>query len=54
MNVSMKLFLSSLLLHSFNIDLQTTNNIVNIGILTINIDLSGLNEGAHDLLADQR
>lgn len=29
-----------------------TNNIVNMRILTINIDLSGLNEGAHDLLAD--
>lgn len=53
MKVSMKSFLSSLLLQSFNIYLQTTN-IVNIGILTINIDLSGLNEGAHDLLADPR
>jgi len=52
MKVSMKSFLSSLLLQSFNIYLQTTNNIVNMGILTINIDLPGLNEGAHDLLAD--
>lgn len=54
MKVSMKSFLPSLLLQSFNIYLQTTNNIVNMGILTINIDLPGLNEGAHDLLADPR